>query len=114
MADGLSKDELRHYLDVVIPTLENELSSGNLPDHEVMDKYNLYVSVLRMVARDDFGTFNKYLELDEDHTQKNKAFFYHRKSALEEVIQSLNDMEIDDKYDLLLVSMPPRIGKAQP
>ena len=107
MDNGLSKEELKHYLEVVIPTLEDELANGELDGPELMEKYDLYMSLLRLVARDDFGTFNKYLEIDENHNDKNKAFYAHRKEALKEVIEALNDMEIHNKYDTLLISMPP-------
>lgn len=110
MDNGITLDELNRYLNVVIPNIENKLSS-NLPADEKLKLYNLYVEVLRMVAPHDFITFNKYLELDDDHTQPTRAFYHHRKKHLNEIFQALNDMEIHDKYDILLISTPPRIGK---
>ena len=103
-------EELQYYLDTVIPHLESELKS-DLSDSDMIDTYQLYVDVLRLVAYYDFPTFNKYLELDEDHEQDNRAFYHHREVHLEEVFQSLNDMEIHDLYDRLLIMMPPRVGK---
>lgn len=75
------------------------------------DLYNLYVSVLRLCAHDDFICFNKYYELDEDHTVATKAFYHHRKNHMGEVFEALNDMERHDKYDYIIISTPPRVGK---
>lgn len=102
--------EIETYVNEVIPKLEQELS--NEKDKEkLLEVYNLYVEVLRLVAPYNFHVFNKYLELDDDHQSPNKAFYHHRKDALVELFDALNDMEIYDKYDILLVSTPPRIGK---
>jgi len=108
----MNLEELKHYLEVVIPNLEYELSSGEVSGHDLIDRYNLYVEVLRIVAPHDFGTYNRYLELDEDHTDPNRAFYHHRREHLAELVGALNDMEIHDKYDTLLISMPPRVGKS--
>lgn len=111
MDNGLSLNEIEHYVNTVIPKLESDLSSGNIEDSELLEIYSLYVEVLRIVAPYNFQCYNKYLELDDDHNSPNKAFYYHRKDALKELFDALNDMEIYDKYDILLVSMPPRVGK---
>jgi len=105
-------DDLEHNLKVVIPNIEAELSSAGLTDDEFFDIYELYLGVLRDVARDDFATFNKYLEIDEDHNDPNRAFHHQRKDHLSELVQALNDMEVHDTYDTLLISMPPRVGKS--
>ena len=107
----MNKQELQHYLDVVIPNIEGELASGNLEGQDLLDVYTLYLDVLKLVGRDDFATFNKFLEIDEDHNDPNSAFFHHRREHLATLVQALNDMEIHDKYDMLLISMPPRRGR---
>ncbi len=104
-------DQIEHYTLKVIPKIESELSNKELPPKERVDLYNLYVEVLRLVAPFDFISFNKYLELDEDHTVAGKAFYHHRKDHMEEVFLAFNEMEIYDKYDLLIISLPPRVGK---
>ena len=102
--------QVEHYVNVVIPNIESQLSS-DMPPHEKLELYNLYVEVLKMVAPYNFIAYNKYLELDEDHSSPNKAFYHHRQEHLKDVFVAFNDMEIYDKYDLLLICLPPRTGK---
>ena len=111
MANGLTIQEVEKYVNIVIPNIEKELANDSMPNQDKLELYNLYVDVLRIVAPYNFPTFNKYLELDDDHNSPTKAFYYHRKDALKDVFESLNDMEMYDKYDILLISMPPRVGK---
>lgn len=103
--------ELKQYVDVVIPNIEHEL--GQLDDElELLNLYNLYESVLIMVAPYDFVTYNKALEFEEDKNNPNKGFYHHRQNHIGMIFEALNDMEVHDKYDMLLISMSPRIGKA--
>lgn len=114
VGDDLDIKEVEKYVNVVIPNIEKELGKKELGYAEKLELYNLYVSVLRMVAPFNFISYNKYLELDEDHNNPTKAFYHHRRSNLEEMFNAFNDMEMYDKYDILLVSLPPRVGKEQP
>lgn len=107
----MSLPELDHYLRKVIPKLEADLADPEIEARDKTELLSLYVDVMRICAHDDFISFNKYLELDEDHRSPNKAFYHHRKDALADVFESLNDMEIHDKYDMVLISTPPRVGK---
>lgn len=84
---------------------EKDLNQWNLA-------YKTYEDTLRMVAPYDFISYNKYLELDEDKTDKNRGFYHHRQHHLGEIFQALNDMEIYDTYDMMLLSTPPRVGKS--
>ena len=102
---------VENYVKVVIPNIENELSSNKLSPNEKLELYNLYLDVLKMVAPWDFASYNKYLEIDDDHTSPNKAFYHHRKDHMAEMFEAFNDMEVYDKYDTLIVTMPPRVGK---
>lgn len=103
--------EIEKYTKVVIPNIEKQLSSADKTDQEKYDLYNLYLDVLRLTAPWDFASFNKYLEIDEDHSVPTKAFYHHRKRHMAEMFTAFNDMEIYDKYDILLISLPPRTGK---
>lgn len=106
--------DVEQYVNIVIPNIEEELSDETKSPQEMLELYNLYVDIMRLVAPYNFHVFNKYLELDEDHNNPTKAFYHHRKDHLEELFTAFNDMEIYDAYDMLLISLPPRIGKEQP
>lgn len=107
----MTPDNLKNYTDIIIPNLENKLSTET-DKTALLELYGLYRECLRMVAHDDFISYNKYLELDEDKDNENAGFYYHRKNHLGDLFKALNDMEIHDAYDFLLVSMPPRVGKS--
>ena len=104
-------EDVERYTNNILPKIEAELLDKTKTDVETLTLYNLYVDILKLVAKYDFKSFNKYLELDENHNDPTKAFYHHRKTHLDEVFTSFNDMEIYDKYDVLLISMPPRVGK---
>jgi predicted phage terminase large subunit-like protein len=103
--------EVEWYTQKIIPNIEKRLTDKTLSTKEKLELYNAYVDTMKIVAPHDFITFNKYLELDDDHSNPNKAFYHHRKDHLSELFKALNDMEIYDAYDLLLVSTIPRSGK---
>lgn len=103
--------EIKQYTKKVIPKIEKQLRDKTKSNAERLELYNLYVEVLRMVAPFDFISFNKYLELDDDHNNPNKAFYHHRRKHLAEVFESLNEMEMEDAFDYLIIEMPPRVGK---
>lgn len=102
--------EIEQYVNVVIPNIENELQS-DISDAEKIKLYNLYYDVLLLVAPHDFITYNKVLEFEEDKTRANKGFYHHRKNHMGELFEAFNDMEIYDKYDMMLIMLPPRVGK---
>jgi predicted phage terminase large subunit-like protein len=105
--------EVEKYTNIVIPNLEDKLGDSQVSAEDKLELYNLYVELLKLTAPFNFISYNKYLELDEDHNSPIKAFYYHRKDSLKEMFDAFNDMEIKDKYDLLLISLPPRVGKEQ-
>lgn len=107
----LSKEEIHNYKNIVIPNIEKGLQDSSKSDKERLEIYNLYKEILKLLAPHDFASFNMYLEFEEDHNDKNKSFYWHRKHHLKEIIDALNDMETEDKYDMILISCPPRIGK---
>ena len=103
--------EIEHYKYVIKPKIENELLDKTKSSSELLELYVLYTDILKLLAPHDFACFNEYLELDEDKTQLNRGFHYHRKEHMLEVYDSLNKMEIYDELDVLLISLPPRTGK---
>lgn len=105
--------EVEMYVDTVIPKLERELVEET-GKKKLLELYNLYEDILILVAPYDFISYNKALEFHEDKTDLTKGFYHHRKNHIGDIFQAMNDMEIYNKYDMLLVSMPPRVGKALP
>lgn len=108
---SIDVEQAELYWNTIIPNIKQELLDESKSNAEKLELYNLYTEVLRWTAQHNFMAFNEYLELDEDHGNPNKAFYYHRKNHIGEIFEAMNDMEIYDKYDLLLVSTPPRVGK---
>ena len=108
----MNMEEIETYVNTVIPNIEEELLDTTKSEKELMELYGLYEDVLILTAPYDFITYNKALEFHEDKTDLSKGFYHHRKEHIGDIFDSLNDMEVYDKYDMILISMPPRIGKS--
>ena len=102
--------EIEKYTKIIIPNLKYRLVLEKDLGKKV-ELLNLYEEVLLLVAPYDFASFNEYLEFEEDKNEDNQGFHYHRKEHMFEVHETLNQMEIYDKYDIVLISLPPRTGK---
>jgi predicted phage terminase large subunit-like protein len=111
VSNTLSIGEIEQYVNEVIPNIQKELGEVT-DDRKMVELYNLYEDVLCLVAKYDFRVFNMYLELDDDMSNPQKGFYYHRKESLGELFDALNDMELYDKYDMVLISTAPRLGKS--
>lgn len=109
--ETITLEEVERYWNVVIPKIQKDLTDEEKSPQEKLELYNLYSEILRIIAPYNFMAFNMFLELDDDHSNPNRAFYHHRKEHLKEIFESLNDMEIYDKYDTMLISTPPRVGK---
>lgn len=107
----VTKEQLNEFLTVVLPDLRDKLADDTVELEIKQQLFEAYLEVLRFCAVNDFASFNEYLEIDEDKTNENRGFFYHRKESISEISNALNDMEIHDAYDTLLISCPPRTGK---
>lgn len=107
----MDKKLVAQYMDVVIPNIESQLTNESLSDAERLELYNLYCDILRITAPHNFIAYNMYLELDDDKNSENRGFYFHRKEHMKEMFQAFDDMESNDMYDLLLISLPPRTGK---
>jgi predicted phage terminase large subunit-like protein len=91
--------KLSDRLEEVIPTIE---------DIDKMRKmYSLHKSVLLVAAPHDFESYILYIESNRD---PEKKFYPPRRKALRPVVEALQDL-VDDKLDLLAVSLPPGCGK---
>lgn len=103
--------EVERYTKNIIPNLEKRLGTER-DDGTRLELYNLYRQLLILIAPYDFITYNKALEFEEDKTRTDRGFYHHRKNHIGEIFEALNDMEMYDRYDYLLISTPPRIGKS--
>ena len=108
----ITEEQLNHYVFDIIPKLEQKMVTTT-DKNEMLESYQLYLELLRITAVDNFISYMKYLEIDEDKNSPFGGFYHKRKKHLASLFETLNDMEIYDKYDTLLVSMPPRVGKTR-
>lgn len=69
--------------------------------------YDAYISALKAEAR---YNFDSYLLFVESRREPDKKFYVPRRRVLFPVVQAMQDL-VDDKLDLLTVSMPPGVGK---
>lgn len=67
----------------------------------------LYRRSLRMNAPIDFDSYMLYIEYDRE---PQKKFYQPRRRILRQTVEDMQDL-IDDKLDLLTISMPPGTGK---
>lgn len=105
-----SISEVEKFTKDIIPKMELAISKEN-DIAKKREMVSTYRSLLVHIAPYDFISFNKVLEFFEDKENENKNFYYNRRFALGGLFEALNDMEIYDKYDTLIVCMPPRVGK---
>ena len=70
--------------------------------------YALLKKLMLFDARTDFDAYMRYIEWERE---PNKKFYLPRKRVLRSVVQDMQDL-IDDKLDLLTISMPPGTGKS--
>lgn len=73
----------------------------------LMNLYELHESVLLCAARYDFDSFLLYVEWDRD---PEKKFYVPRRKQLKPIVDDIQDL-VDDKLDLLAISVPPGCGK---
>ena len=75
-----------------------------------VDEIYVYLDILLLLARNkDFDSYLLYLE--KNRIEKDRLYLPKRKQFLKVgIIESLQDM-IDDKLDILTISMPPGTGK---
>lgn len=71
--------------------------------------YNLWRRSLLFDAPHDFDCYLQYMELDRE---KTKRFYQPRRRVLKRVVDDLQALCVDDKLDLLAVSLPPGAGKS--
>lgn len=75
--------------------------------YEIEGWYNLYIKSLYMSAKWNVDSYFLYLE--KNRPAKDQ-FYLPRKDHLKPMIEGFQDM-LDDKLDVLTISMPPGVGK---
>lgn len=76
-------------------------------DYFLVDLYDLHKRVLLSAAYHDFDSFLIYVEWNRD---PDKKFYMPRRKQLKHVVDAIQDL-VDDKLDLLSISLPPGCGK---
>ena len=79
--------------------------SGNAADKF----YEQWRRCLLFDAPHDFDSYLTYIELDRE---AKKRFYPPRRKVLKQVVDDLQDMMVNDKLDLLAISLPPGTGKS--
>lgn len=95
-----------HFLNKVVKKHSglNALKTGDIRFLELNKKSHLFD------AWYDFDSYLIYLEWERD---PEKRFYLPRRKIMKQIVDSMQDLE-DDKLDLLSISLPPGVGKAQP
>lgn len=75
---------------------------------DLKEIYRLHRRVLLAAAPYDFDSYLLYLEWEREPSKK---FYVPRRKVLQPIVKAMQDM-IDDKIDLLTISMPPGTGKS--
>lgn len=78
------------------------------PSSKVEGFYSLWRRGLLFEAPHDFDSFLQYMELNRE---AKKRFYQPRRKVLKTVVDDLQALCVDDKLDLLAVSLPPGSGK---
>lgn len=77
-------------------------------ESDLKELYRLHRRVLLAAAPYDFDSYLLYLEWEREPSKK---FYVPRRKVLQPIVKAMQDM-IDDKIDLLTISMPPGTGKS--
>lgn len=89
-----------------IPLAHTYLSNSVEPDLEIYDALER-----AYIARGPYD-FHSYLVGLEWRRPAKERFYQPRMSVLRPVVDDLTDMMVNDKYDIIEISMPPRVGKS--
>lgn len=95
------------WLKVFVKLCEEKVLESKKSDI-VGEYFRLHKRALRVIAPVDFESYLLYVEWERE---PEKKFYLPRKKQLQPVVQAMQDL-IDDKLDLLTISMPPGTGKS--
>lgn len=121
---GISIEPLEDYFSCLIEYTEDDRFDKNLFVRREAEKivrggsqhstktleraFELSKKTYLYAARDDFHSYCVYLEWNRE---PHKRFYQPRMRVLRPIVQDMQDL-IDDKLDLLAISLPPGSGKA--
>ena len=87
--------------------IENRIPQSET-DKELRSLFTLHKKVLLAAAPFDFESYLLYVEWERE---PDKKFYVPRREVMHPVVQAMQDL-IDDRLDLLTISMPPGTGKS--
>lgn len=102
------KDDERlavEYLKILSRLIENRIPVAGA---ELRDLFLLHKRVLLAAAPHDFESYLLYVEWERE---PDKKFYAPRRKVMHRVVEAMQGL-IDDKLDLLTISMPPGTGKS--
>lgn len=95
------------YLKKLSDIIENRIPQSET-DKELRSLFVLHKKVLLAAAPFDFESYLLYVEWERE---PDKKFYVPRREVMHPVVQAMQDL-IDDRLDLLTISMPPGTGKS--
>lgn len=95
------------YIKLLSSAIENQIPKSSSED-DVRFLFILHKKVLLVAAPFDFESYLLYVEWERD---PDKKFYVPRRTVLSPTVAAMQDL-IDDKLDLLTISMPPGTGKS--
>lgn len=107
--EALSQDEVLaiKYIKLLSNVIENQIVTL-LDEEDIRFLFTLHKKVLLLGAPIDFESYLLYVEWERD---LDKKFYVPRRKVLSPTVAAMQDL-IDDKLDLLTISMPPGTGKS--
>lgn len=106
LSEGKDVDLAIKYGKICAKRLENEIVSGKSVD--IVRIFKLHKRILRVLAPFDFESYLLFVEWERE---PEKKFYVPRKRQFKPVVEAMQGL-VDDKLDLLCVSMPPGTGKS--
>lgn len=107
--EALNQDEVLaiKYIKLLSDTIENQIVKLS-KEEEIRFLFTLHKKVLLLGAPLDFESYLFYVEWERDI---DKKFYVPRRKVLSPTVAAMQDL-VDDKLDLLTISMPPGTGKS--
>jgi len=96
------------YLKLLSLECEHVIRDVALTDTDLRNMFSLHKRVLLAAAPYDFDSYLVYVEWERE---PEKKFYMPRRNVLLPIVKAMQNM-IEDKIDLLTISMPPGTGKS--